>query len=71
MMRKYIFGGIIALATMSSGVTWAAATSFIVTITPDTFVEGEAVDVEIRAVDAQGNVSTDFASDIFLGIDEV
>jgi hypothetical protein len=56
---------------MGSAATFAAATSFIVTIDPDTFVEGEPVDVEIRAVDAQGEVVTDFDSDVFLGLDDM
>lgn len=48
------------------GISHAAVKSFVVTVTPDTFVEGESVDLEVRAVDANGNVDTEFTDTIFM-----
>lgn len=37
---------------------------------PDTFAVGEPVDVEVRAIDADGALVADYVDDVFLSIKE-
>jgi uncharacterized OB-fold protein len=68
---KYLVVLGVFLLSLVANVRAADPSAFVVTIIPDTFRVGEAVDMEIRAVDADGTVVTDYEGDVFLNIEEL
>ncbi len=68
-MRK-IFGLLVSCLVVSMGYVYAATipSGFVVEVNPSTFDVNQAVDVTIRAIDAQGNTIVDYDGYIFTDI---
>lgn len=49
-----------------AGVTFAQASSFVVTVSPNPLAQNEAGDLEIKVVDGQWNIVTDYQWNIFI-----
>jgi len=68
-MRK-IFGFLVSCLVVSVGYVYASTipSGFVVEVNPSTFDVNQAVDVTIRAIDANGNTIVDYDGYIFTDI---